>query len=171
MKTLAQIGLAFVAILLLPLFLVLRLFGWRPGGQADPQTLFPHEPQGYAMVSASEGEIHPYPFIYVENEGGARELSRREREYLETPFIAPDGARPYAKWRYKEKNGWGELSGFLKRNKLPRGTPIAPAPLNEPERAAKSETIRRAREYGADIVENDDGSYTIIPSTMFRSGL
>jgi hypothetical protein len=171
MKTLSQLCLAIIVIALLPLFLVLRLFGWQLGGQSVPQTLFPREPQGCALVSASESEAQPYPFIYVENDGGARELSRREREYLETPFIAPDGGRPYAKWRYKQKNSWGELKGFLKRGKLPTDTPIAPAPVNEPEWDTKSETIRRAREYGADIVKNDDGSNTIIPSKMFRSGL
>jgi hypothetical protein len=75
------------------------------------------------------------------------------------------------KWRYSQRNGWGDLGGFLKRTKLPRGMLVGPAPVVEPEWDAKAETIRRAREMGCDIIENKNGSYTIVPSKMFRSDL
>jgi hypothetical protein len=48
---------------------------------------------------------------------------------------------------------------------------VGPAPVVEPEWDAKAETIRRAREMGCDIIENKNGSYTIVPSKMFRSDL
>jgi hypothetical protein len=171
MRTLTQICLAVAAILLLPLFLVLRLFGWRLGGQAGVKSLFSREPQGYALVSAEQSEVQPYPYIYVNDDGSARELCRTEQEYLETPFLGADGDRPYVKWRYSQRNGRGDLGGFIKRTKLPRGKHVGPAPVEEPVWDAKAETIRRAREMGCDIIENGDGSYTIVPSKMFRSDL
>jgi hypothetical protein len=122
-------------------------------------------------VSAEESEAHPYPYIYVDVDGGARELHNTEREYLETPFLGADGGRPYAKLRYSQKNGWGDVSGFLRRTKLPRAIHVGPAPIEEPKRDAKTETIRRLGETGCDILEGDNGSYTIVPSKMFRTDL
>jgi hypothetical protein len=171
MKTLTQVCLAVVAILLLPFFLVLHLFGWKPGRQKGVQSLSPRDPQGYALVSADESEAQVYPYVHVNEDGSVRELRRTEREHLETPFFGADGGRPYVKWRYRQRNGWGDLEGFLKRTKLPNGVRVGPAPGEEPERDAKSETIRRAREMGCDIIENGNGSYTIVPSKMFRSDL
>jgi hypothetical protein len=171
MRKLTQICLAVVIVLMLPFFLVLRLFGWRPRGQTGMQSLFPREAGGYALVSAEESDAHPYPYIYVNDDGGARELRKTEREHLEAPFLGADGGRPYVKWRYGQRNGWGDLGGFLRRTKLPRGIPVDTAPEDEPERDAKTETIRRAREMGCDIIENGNGSYTIVPSKMFRSDL
>ena len=171
MRTLTQILLALAIILLSPFFLVLRLFGWRPDGQAGVQSLFSRGPQGYALVSAEESEAQHYPYIYVDDDGGARELRKTEREHLETLFFGADGDRPYVKWRYGQRNGWGDLGGYLKRTKLPRGIHIGPVPVEEQERDAKTETIRKARERGCDIIENGNGSYTIVPSKMFRSEL
>jgi hypothetical protein len=171
MRTLTQVCLAVAAILLLPFSLVFRLFGWRPAGQTGVQSLFPHEPQGDAFVSAEESEAQPYPYIHVNDDGSARELRRTEREHLETPFLGADGGRPYVKWRYSQRNGWGDMGGFLKRTKLPKGMIVGPAPIGEPERDSKAETIWRARGMGCEVLENDNGSYTIVPSKMFRSDL
>lgn len=171
MKTLMQIFLVVVVILLLPFFLILRLFGWRPQGQNTIRSLFPGKPEGFAIVSPEQSDRRPYPYVQVDNDGSARELHKAEREYLETPFLGADGARPYVKWRYNQKNGWGELGGFLKRTKLPKRVHIAPAPVEEPKQDVKGETIRRAREMGYDIIENANGTTTMLPSKMFRSDL
>ena len=171
MKTLEQIFLVVVVILLLPFVLILRLFGWRPQGQNTIQSLFPGKPEGFAIVSPEESDRQPYPYVKVNNEGSARELHKAEREYLETPFFGADGGRPYVKWRYKQKNGWGELGGFLKRTKLPKRIDIASAPVEEPKQDVKGEMIRRAREMGYDINENANGTTTMVPSKMFRSDL
>ncbi len=69
-----------------------------------------------------------FPYVWVNPDGSAREVHPNERILLETPFQGGDGGRPYIKSRYSQKNGWGELEGFLKRSKLPRGTEIHPAP-------------------------------------------
>jgi hypothetical protein len=105
----------------------------------------------------------PYRFVYVNADGTARELHAGEREYLETPFSGGDGGRPYIKTSYEERDGWGELSGYMLRSLLPDGTPIHDAPVEDPSRPrTKAEEIAWLRSKGLEVVENDDGSYTII---------
>jgi len=109
---------------------ILRLFAWRATG--DKSIRSPGSEREFAVVNGAESDSEPYPFIYVLEDGSARELHRREREYLETPFIGADGARPYVKWRYGQKNGWGNVRGFLRRTKLPNRILIGPAPVEDP---------------------------------------
>ena len=59
----------------------------------------------------------PYPYIYVNPDGTARELHANERKYLETPFKLGDGNTPYIKIDYDARDGWGEIRGYLERSK------------------------------------------------------
>ena len=61
----------------------------------------------------------PADFVWVEDDGSARELTPDETEYLGTEFLPGDGARPYIKWRYDTRTPDGRLSGFLERRRLP----------------------------------------------------
>jgi hypothetical protein len=109
-------------------------------------------------MSAAES----YPYIYVNADGTARELHASERAYLETEFKGGDGAMPYIKDSYDERNGWGDLSGYLKRKALPAGTAVADAPLEDPRRPLTREDFAAwLRSKGAEVIENDDGSITI----------
>jgi hypothetical protein len=90
------------------------------------------------VVSASERYADPYPYIYVEMDGTARELHAKERAYLATPFRPTDSGRPYIKSSYEEKNGWGEIRGFLHRSALPGEIYIAQAPLTDPHDEAEN---------------------------------
>lgn len=102
----------------------------------------------------------PYPYIYVEADGTARELHAGERAYLETEFEGADGARPYIKGRYQQRDGWGELSGYLKRTKLPAGTSVSPAPLEDPSGPlSRDEYIEFLRAKGEEVTENADGTF------------
>ena len=84
-----------------------------------------------------------------------------EREYLETLFHPADGGRPYIKSRYLQKDGWGEVAGFLKRSKLPRGAQILAAPEKEPYRPkTKEDQIQFLRGRGVEVIENGDGTFT-----------
>ncbi|MGC1354440.1 MAG: hypothetical protein WA851_01370 [Xanthobacteraceae bacterium] len=74
----------------------------------------------------------PYPYIYVNPDGTARELHANERVYLETPFKVGDGNTPYIKIDYDARDGWGEIRGYLGRSKLPQDIPIQPAPVEDP---------------------------------------
>jgi hypothetical protein len=78
--------------------------------------------------------MQPYPYVYVDADGTARELHAAERAYLETEFKGGDGAMPYVKDSYEERNGWGELKGYLGRAALPAGMPVADAPAENPMR-------------------------------------
>ena len=116
---------------------------------------------GFAVAAFDEVGAEPYAYIYVCSDGSARELHPDGRKYLETPFHPADGGRPYVKGSYKQKNGWGEITGFMKRSKLPQGTQIAPAPHENPVKPlTREDQIRFLREKGMEIIENSNGSFT-----------
>ncbi|HYD01954.1 MAG TPA: hypothetical protein VEB22_12070 [Phycisphaerales bacterium] len=73
-----------------------------------------------------------YRFVYVNEDGSARELHEQERAYLETEFHPADGDRPYIKRRYGSLDARGDISGYLERTLLPPGTAIAAAPVADP---------------------------------------
>ena len=83
----------------------------------------------------SAGTASPKPseaLVYIEADGTARELSQAEKTYVDTDFSPFDGARPYIKSSYEQRNGWGEIKGFLHRKELPPNMPVSPAPLSSP---------------------------------------
>jgi|ERR1700683_46509 hypothetical protein len=104
----------------------------------------------------------PYAYIYVNADGTPRELHASERAYLETEFKLGDGAMPYIKDSYDERNGWGELSGYLKRKALPTGTVIADAPREDPRRPlTREDFVAWLCSKGVEVTDNIDGSMTI----------
>jgi hypothetical protein len=70
--------------------------------------------------------------VFIDNDGSARELTDAEKSYVDADFSPFDGARPYVKSRYAERNALGELRGYLQRSLLPNGTSIKPAPSPSP---------------------------------------
>lgn len=107
----------------------------------------------------------PDDFAYVNQDGSVRELSPDEREYLSQNFHPADGARPYIKSSYESKDGWGSVSGFLLRTRVPRQ--IAVEPVNPdyvpPKFDALREMIEDGRRVGDVVTENPDGSVTRAP--------
>ena len=81
-----------------------------------------------------------YHYIFVEDDGTAREVTSDEREFLETEFDPFDGARPYIKTRYETLDGYGGLSGYLPRRQLPENIPIAPTKNNASDQDANQES-------------------------------
>jgi hypothetical protein len=65
-------------------------------------------------------------YVYVNQDGTARELSPGERAYLAASFAPADGARPYVKSSYDALDGWGSRSGFLRRSDLPPNVSVQP---------------------------------------------
>jgi hypothetical protein len=103
-----------------------------------------------------------YPYVYVNADGTARELHASERAWLETEYTLGDGAMPYIKDSYAERNGWGELNGYLARVALPAGMPVADAPAEDPRRPmSREDTIAWLRGKGVEVTENSDGSLTV----------
>ena len=80
--------------------------------------------------------------VYINDDGSARELSETEKKYVDTEFSPLDGARPYTKTRYEQRNGWGNLSGFLQRKDVPvDGMPINLAPSETASQPQTSATV------------------------------
>jgi hypothetical protein len=77
-----------------------------------------------AARSAADGHAH---FVYVHDDGSARELTANEAEYLATPFDPTDGGRPYIKAHYNTRTPTGSLRGFLERSELPGHIRLQPA--------------------------------------------
>ena len=107
-----------------------------------------------------------FPFVYVNQDGTVRELSPAERRYLSTTFDGADGARPYVKSAYRSRDGWGSISGYVERRRVPRRIVIGPV---HPEYDARVERNpfdpTGAFRAAGDIVETrDDGSVSFTPN-------
>ena len=65
-----------------------------------------------------------FEYIYVEDDGSARELDAQEREYLTTKVHGGDGNRPYIKTQYESLTPDARLCGYLRRRQLPKDVSI-----------------------------------------------
>ncbi len=61
-----------------------------------------------------------FEYICVKDDGSARELNAKEKEYLNTEFHGGDGNRPYIKAEYESLTPNGLLRGYLRRRQLPK---------------------------------------------------
>lgn len=107
-----------------------------------------------------------FRYVYVNDDGSARELTNEEQEYLDQEFQPADGGRPYIKSRYESRDGWGNLSGFIERQKVPVRIAIVPVdPTIDVEQEDKASDPRAIYLAAGDIVtENPDGSFTCEPN-------
>jgi hypothetical protein len=90
--------------------------------------------------------------VWIDDDGSVRELTEAEKTYVDTDFSPFDGARPYIKSRYDQRNALSKLRGFLQRKQLPAGMAVHPAPpssppVNTPQAVAESilDVIRKHR--------------------------
>jgi hypothetical protein len=67
-----------------------------------------------------------FDYVYVDDNGNARELSAQEREYVTTALFPNEDADEYIKPHYESLTRDGRLRGYLRRRQLPRQIPIAP---------------------------------------------
>ena len=105
-------------------------------------------------------------FVYVNQDGSARELSPDERAYLSEEFSFGDGGRPYIKRRYESLDGWGSQSGFVERRQIPSRIAISPVHPNYDVLKKELEyDMQRPNRAAGDIVETHaDGSVTCTPN-------
>ena len=80
-----------------------------------------------------------FPYVYVNQDGSARELSPDEQKWLSIAFEPGDGGRPYIKGTYEGRDSGNRRSGFLPRRLLPARVRIA---------AVHPVTTRRSRRCG-----------------------
>jgi hypothetical protein len=112
-----------------------------------------------SMPSADE-------LVYVNQDGSVRELSRDEREYLSQAFHPGDGRRPYIKASYESQDGWGSVSGFLPRKRLPRHVVVEPVNPHyvPPQFDPRRQMVEDGKRVGDIVTENADGSVTCAPN-------
>jgi len=79
--------------------------------------------------------------VFVNEDGSVRELTDDDKKYVDTEFSPFDGARPYLKLHYSDRNGFGSLRGYLPRDEVPAGVPIGPAPASMPPRPQSPGTV------------------------------
>jgi len=111
----------------------------------------------FAVVSEKEAKIDPYPYVYVNDDGTVRELNTNERQYLETSFHPADGSVPYIKRTYKQRDGWGNISGFCHRKKIPSKIEISDPPVDEQtilsDQDVVDELVKLTKDKGFKVVE------------------
>jgi hypothetical protein len=107
-----------------------------------------------------------FKFVYVNQDGTARELSPAEQAYLSEEFSGGDSGRPYIKTSYESRDGWGSQSGFIERRRLPGRIKILPvhADYDQKEKALGFDWLDSHRAVGDLIQTNPDGSITCIPN-------
>ena len=125
-----------------------------------------------SIVSWMLPRRRPDDFVYVNQDGSVRELSQDESAYVSETFHPADGARPYIKRKQSSKDGWGSLSGFLLRRKVPQGVLIERCnPAYKAENIDfHQEMIDESKRVGDIITTNPDGSVTVTPNPSLANG-
>lgn len=107
-----------------------------------------------------------FPLVYVSLDGSVRELSEGEKKYVSQKFMFGDGARPWVKPTYRSVDGWGNLSGYLERRRLPSRIAIHPVNPNYDMtiKDLNEDALGVSRACGDSMVRNADGSVTCTPN-------
>jgi hypothetical protein len=87
---------------------------------------------GYGLWRMTEIPIRrwresAFDYVYVDDDGNARELNAEEEDYVTTALFPDDEERFQIKPRYESQTPDGRLRGYLKRRRLPRKLAVAPA--------------------------------------------
>ncbi len=80
-----------------------------------------------AMTRARRPEEEGFAYVYIEDDGSAREVTEVERRRLTAEYGEGDSRRPYIKLRYESRDAQGSRRGFLRRRQLPPDVPIREA--------------------------------------------
>jgi hypothetical protein len=110
-------------------------------------------------------------FVYMNQDGSVRELSPEERTYLSKEFSGGDSGRPYIKSSCKSRDGWGSLSGFIERRKVPVRIKIFPVHPDFDDRVKELgfDMLGSHRAAGDIIETRADGSVTCIPNPQIST--
>lgn len=116
--------------------------------------------------SARRPSEQGFKFVYVNQDGSARELSPAEQAYLSEEFSGGDSGRPYIKSGYKSCDGWGSISGFIERRHVPARIKILPV---HPDYDAREKQLvfdeLDAQRAAGDIIETQaDGAIACRPN-------
>lgn len=108
-----------------------------------------------------------FPYVHVNLDGTARELSPQEREYVTAVYAPGDGARPAFLHCHRSKDGYGIRSGLLARRRLPRDVVVQPVhPDYDARRAELERTLDPLDEFrrgGYLVIEREPGQFAAQP--------
>ena len=107
-----------------------------------------------------------FRYVYINQDGSAREVSPQEQRYLSQEFSGGDSGRPYIKASYESLDGWASQSGFIARRRVPIQVLIRPVHPNY-DAAVKEldeDLLGLHRAAGDDIVKNSDASISCSPN-------
>jgi hypothetical protein len=69
-----------------------------------------------------------FDYVYVDDDGSARELNAEEDEFVTTTLFPDDQAQFFIKPRYESLGPDGRLRGYLRRRQLPKNASVGPPP-------------------------------------------
>ena len=78
-------------------------------------------------IPLRKGREAIFDYVYVDEQGNARELTAGEEEFLSTAVFPSGDADRFIKSDYQELTEDGRVAGFIQRRRLPRGIRVAPA--------------------------------------------
>ena len=124
------------------------------------------------FTSTASHSIEPgFEFVYMNQDGSVRELSPAEQTYLSKEISGGDSGRRYVKSRCKSRDGWGSLSGFIERSKVPAQIKISPVHPDFDARVKELgfDMLDSHRAAGDIIETNADGSVACTPNPPISS--
>ena len=124
------------------------------------------------FTSTASHSIEPnFEFVYMNQDSSVRELSPAEQTYLSKEFSGGDSGRPYVKSSCKSRDGWGSLSGFIERGKVPAQIKISPVHPDFDARVKELgfDMLDSHRAAGDIIETNADGSVSCSPNPQISS--
>jgi hypothetical protein len=79
-------------------------------------------------IPARRRRASAFDYVYIDDDGNARELTAAEREYVATALFPDGDADQFIKPRYESLTQDSRMRGYLRRGQLPQRFPVAPAP-------------------------------------------
>jgi hypothetical protein len=78
-------------------------------------------------IPLRKGRDSIFDYVYVDENGNARELTAAEEEFLSSAVFPSGEVDRFIKSDYLALNADGGPAGYIQRRRLPRGTRVAPA--------------------------------------------
>ncbi len=69
-----------------------------------------------------------FDYVYIGDDGNARELTAAEREYVTTALFPDGDADQFIKPRYESLTRDGRMRGYLRRRQVTQRLPVVPPP-------------------------------------------
>jgi hypothetical protein len=79
-------------------------------------------------IPARRSRESVFDYVYVDDDGSARELNTEEDELVTTTLFPGDDMHFFIKPRYESLSPDGRLSGYLRRTRLPHNAFVGPPP-------------------------------------------